>query len=107
MTRPWAVHNVTAGVSYALTEIPLPNAGYTPPVCGAAPPARSTPPTTRSPWRSAAEVTCTIVNTDDTPTLNLVKTVTNDDGGTTMATDYDLTATGASGGAARDCPDIG
>ena len=28
------------------------------------------------------DVTCTIVNTDDTPTLTLVKTVTNDDGGT-------------------------
>ena len=45
----------------------------------------------RSPCRSAREVTCTIVNTDDTPTLTLVKTVTNDDGGTVMADDYDLT----------------
>ena len=62
---------------------------------------------TRRPRAPRTDVTCTIVNTDDTPTLTLVKTVTNDDGGTTMAADYDLTATAASGRRPRNCPDIG
>ena len=41
------------------------------------------------------QVTCTIVNTDDTPQLKLVKTVTNNDGGTATAADFTLTATAA------------
>src|SRR5262249_15838243 len=40
-----------------------------------------------------AQVTCTIVNTDDTPKLKLVKDVQNDDGGTKTAADWNLTAT--------------
>ena len=43
-----------------------------------------------------ADVTCTIVNTDDVPKLTLVKTVTNNDGGTAVAGDYTRAATGAS-----------
>ena len=39
--------------------------------------------------------TCTITNTDQPSTLTLVKTVTNDDGGTAVETDWTLTATGA------------
>ena len=42
------------------------------------------------------EATCTITNTDDTPTLKLVKSVVNNDGGTAVANDWDLTATGTS-----------
>jgi hypothetical protein len=40
---------------------------------------------------------CTITNNDIAPTLKLVKTVTNDNGGTAVANDWDLTATGSGG----------
>ena len=40
--------------------------------------------------------TCTITNDDIAPRLTLVKTVTNDNGGTASETDWDLTATGPS-----------
>src|SRR4029077_10241557 len=40
-------------------------------------------------------VTCTITNTDDTPTLKLVKTVINDNGGTKTAADWTLSAAAA------------
>ena len=38
--------------------------------------------------------TCTITNDDQPATLTLVKTVTNDNGGTAVPTDWTLTATG-------------
>jgi hypothetical protein len=38
--------------------------------------------------------TCTISNNDNAPTLTLVKTVTNDNGGTKTVSDFALTATG-------------
>ncbi|MGO4264023.1 hypothetical protein, partial [Lysobacter sp. TAB13] len=38
--------------------------------------------------------TCTIVNDDQAATLTLVKTVTNDNGGTATINDFPLTATG-------------
>ena len=40
------------------------------------------------------DVTCTITNDDIPPTITLVKTVVNDDGGTTLATEWTLSATG-------------
>src|SRR2546422_606194 len=40
------------------------------------------------------DVTCTINNNDDVPSLHLRKTVVNDNGGTGAATDWTLTATG-------------
>ncbi len=43
------------------------------------------------------DVTCTITNDDDPPSLTLLKTVTNDDGGTAVATAWTLTATGTLG----------
>src|SRR4029453_8269907 len=54
-----------------------------------------------------AAVTCTITNTHNTPTRKLVKTVTNNDGGTAVAGDYTLSATAASGSAVRDFTDNG
>ena len=42
----------------------------------------------------AESATCTIVNDDIPATLTLVKQVVNDDGGTAVATDWTLTATG-------------
>ena len=41
-------------------------------------------------------VTCTVINTAQQPHLTLVKTVTNDNGGTADATDWTLSATGPS-----------
>ncbi len=43
---------------------------------------------------NGGNVVCTITNTAISPTLTLVKTVTNDDGGTAVATDWTLTADG-------------
>jgi hypothetical protein len=47
-------------------------------------------------------VTCTINNTDDTPTLKLVKTVTNDSGGTAEPKDFTLSAKSQGSNATRD-----
>ena len=44
------------------------------------------------------EITCTITNDDIAPTLKLVKNVIKDNGGTAVAGDWDLTATGVSRG---------
>ncbi|MBO3088857.1 DUF7927 domain-containing protein [Cellulomonas dongxiuzhuiae] len=44
------------------------------------------------------DVTCTITNTAQPSTLTLVKQVVNDDGGTAVATDWTLTATGPTAG---------
>lgn len=41
-------------------------------------------------------VTCTVTNNDNPATLTLVKNITNDNGGNAAATDWTLTATGAS-----------
>jgi hypothetical protein len=43
------------------------------------------------------DVTCTITNDDIAPTLKLVKVVINDNGGTSVAHNWTLTATGAGG----------
>ena len=43
---------------------------------------------------SGQSATCTINNNDDAPKLRLVKSVTNDNGGTSVATNWTLTATG-------------
>ena len=42
-------------------------------------------------------LTCTITNDDDAPGLTLAKVVTNDNGGTNVAADWTLTATGPTG----------
>ena len=46
---------------------------------------------------AGGSATCTIVNDDIAPQLKLVKVVTNDDGGTAVANDWDLTASGSGG----------
>ncbi len=46
---------------------------------------------------AGANKTCTITNNDNAPSLTLVKTVTNDNGGTAAASDWTLTATGPTG----------
>ena len=50
----------------------------------------------------AGEATCTITNTDIAPLLTLVKTVSNDNGGTATAADFTLSAKARTGSAARD-----
>ena len=47
---------------------------------------------------SGGDVTCTIHNTAQQPQLTLIKTVTNDDGGTALPTDWTLTADGPTAG---------
>jgi hypothetical protein len=42
-------------------------------------------------------VTCTITNDDDAPSLTLVKLVVNNDGGTALVSDWTLTASGPTG----------
>src|SRR6185295_2345771 len=49
-----------------------------------------------------ASVTCTINNTDDTPKLKLVKTVTNNDGGAAEPKDFTLSAVSQGSNATRD-----
>ena len=41
-----------------------------------------------------ADITCTIINNDQVPSLTLIKTVTNDNGGSAVATNWILTADG-------------
>jgi hypothetical protein len=56
--------------------------------------------------QSGDDLTCTITNNDIAPTLKLVKQVTNDNGGTAVAGDWDLTAD--DGGAdPNDFTDVG
>ncbi len=43
------------------------------------------------------DITCTITNNDDVPSLTLVKQVTNNNGGNAQATDWILTASGPTG----------
>src|SRR6202043_3452518 len=43
-----------------------------------------------------ANVTCSITNDDNSPSLTLAKTVVNDSGGTAVAKDFTLSATGSS-----------
>ncbi len=82
---------VDAG-DYDLSESDGP-AGYTPSEwdCGEAALAGATVTVP-----NGSDVTCTITNTYDAPTLTLVKEVVNDDGGTAAATDWTLSATGPS-----------
>ncbi len=47
---------------------------------------------------NGGDVTCTITNTAQQPHLTLVKTVTNDNGGTAVPTDWTLNANGPTTG---------
>jgi Prealbumin-like fold domain len=52
-------------------------------------------------------VTCSITNTDNTPTLKLVKIVTNNDGGTAVANDWTLSAAAAAPNDGRNFSNAG
>ncbi len=87
---------MTAGVQYTLTETAAPT-GYTNGTTWSCTGTGiSASDATHVTVALGGAVTCTITNTDDTPTLKLVKVVTNNDGGTAAANDWDLTATGTS-----------
>ncbi len=91
--------NVYAGKAYTLTEAPNPGTGYSTTgewscTTGGTLDATNTIVTVAL----GAHVTCTITNTDNTPSLKLVKVVTNNDGGTAVANDWDLSAATAAVG---------
>ncbi|WP_057916779.1 DUF7507 domain-containing protein [Lysobacter antibioticus] len=79
---------VSAGV-YTLTEAAV--AGYT---AGAWSCTAGTLSGNSLTLANGVSATCTIVNDDQAATLTLVKTVTNDNGGTATISDFPLTATG-------------
>jgi Prealbumin-like fold domain len=80
--------NVNAG-TYALTESTL--AGYT---GGAWSCVGGTLTGSSLVLTQAQNATCTVTNDDQAATLTLLKTVTNDNGGTNVDTDFTLSATG-------------
>ena len=90
---PTQAHNVTAGVAYTLAESGGPS-GYTASAWSCNGGSQNGSTITLS---SAQDVTCTITNNDNAPSLQLIKTVTNDNGGTAAATAWTLTATGTGG----------
>ncbi|MCA0299486.1 MAG: isopeptide-forming domain-containing fimbrial protein, partial [Proteobacteria bacterium] len=79
---------VSAGV-YTLSEVTA--AGYT---AGAWSCTAGTQSGSQLTLANGQSATCTIVNDDQAATLTLVKTVTNDNGGTATVADFPLTATG-------------
>ena len=80
--------NVSAG-SYALTE--QTQAGYTPSSWSCS---GGTQNGANIAIALAGSATCTISNDDNGPTLTLVKTITNDNGGSKTLSDFPLTASG-------------
>jgi hypothetical protein len=103
---------VTAGVAYALSESGGP-AGYTPSAtfsCVTTPAGGSagSPVDTNSITLGLGDsATCTINNNDAAPQLTLVKTVTNDNGGTADASAWTLNATGSGGFSGAGSPATG
>ncbi|MFL5679572.1 MAG: hypothetical protein ACJ77B_03140, partial [Chloroflexota bacterium] len=98
-------HTVFAGVSYTLAEFPNPGTGYG--TTGIWACDGGTLVGTSLTLPLGAAVTCTITNTDNTPTLRLVKTVANNDGGTKTAADWTLSATAAAPNAGRNISGAG
>src|SRR5206468_505674 len=79
-------HNVFAGATYTLSESPNPGTGYSSTGIWSCTTGTFTSPN-QIVVPLGTDVTCTIVNTDNTPTLKLVKDVINDNGGTKTAAD--------------------
>jgi hypothetical protein len=93
-----AFHTVFAGVEYALSENPNPGSGYSSSGQWSCTGGTMNAGNTAVTVGLGAQVTCTIINTDDTPQLKLVKTVENNDGGTKTADDWTLSATASAVG---------
>ena len=99
-------HNVLGGIEYTLIEDPNAGTGYsTTGVWNCDGGTFVSPNKITVPLGGA--VTCTITNTDDTPTLKLVKTVTNDNGGLKTADDWTLSAAAAAPNAGRNFNNLG
>jgi hypothetical protein len=87
--------NVFAGVAYTLAETPNPGTGYSSDGQWSCDGGTMSAGNTVVAVPLGAQVTCTITNTDNTPQLKLVKSVVNNDGGTKVADDWNLSATAA------------
>ena len=94
-TPPGTFHNVFGGVSYALSESPNPGTGYSSTGQWSCDGGTLNAAKNAVTVAAGRAVTCTIVNTDNTPQLKLVKDVQNNDGGTKTAADYNLSASAA------------
>jgi hypothetical protein len=90
-------HVVTAGVQYALSESPNPGTGYSTTGIWSCTGGGSFVSPDKIALAAAEQVTCTITNNDNPPSLTLNKVVVNDNGGTRPESDWNLTATGALG----------
>src|SRR4029079_3636816 len=101
-------HDVFANAAYTLAESPNPGTGYSTTgqwTCSAGGTLDATK--TIVTVDLGANVTCSITNTDDKPTLKLTKIVTNNDGGTAVAADYTLSATAVTPNNGRNFSDAG
>jgi hypothetical protein len=81
---PGTVYTLEVGKQYSVSESVLPG-GYS---------QSSSGDCTIASAVVGSSYTCTITNDDDAPSLTLVKTVTNDNGGAKTPADWTLTATG-------------
>jgi len=89
-------HFVTVGVNYALGETGGPS-GYTMGTYSCSKNGGGGVSGNSITLAAGDSAVCTVNNNDNAPQLKLVKTVTNDGGGTAVANDWDLTATGSGG----------
>ena len=83
------------GSQYTLSENPNPGTGYSSSGEWSCDGGVMDATNTKVTVALGAQVTCTIVNTDDTPQLKLVKSVVNDNGGTAVADNWTLYAAAA------------
>jgi hypothetical protein len=88
-------HVVTAGVQYTLSETAV--AGYTAGTTWSCDGGTFATPD-KITLAAAAQVTCTITNNDNPPSLTLDKVVVNDNGGTALESAWTLTANGGTAG---------
>ena len=94
LTGNTGAHTVTAGVTYTLSESGP--SGYTAGSAWSCTGGTFTSPNQVS-LALGANVTCSITNNDNAPSLTLIKNVKNDNGGSKVATDWTLSATGTGG----------
>jgi hypothetical protein len=88
-------HSVSAGVQYTLTESSV--AGYSQVGDWSCSGGGTFATPNKITLALGDDVTCTVTNNDVAPKLQLVKSVTNDNGGSKTAADWTLTATGSGG----------
>ena len=96
-----------AGAEYTLSENPNPGTGYSSSGEWSCDGGVMDATNTKVTVALGAQVTCTIVNTDDTPQLKLVKSVVNDNGGTAVADNWTLYAAAAAPNNGRNFNNLG